>query len=351
MLAMRSDRVSVRRTKAEESTNESDTEHSSGHTDSQELDDHADNKLVLSKVKSDIPNESSLASLEGDLICNECMCPFATRSKLNRHIREQHSDMVKMEDLFHCRGCRKSFRRKEHMKRHEKACHLGDKLQCPLCPSRFVEKCRLMKHLLEKHEVYKCQHCNGIVKSRNARDHNCEEGLRFPEPQFQCKFCDKRYRRKGYLVKHLEEFHGPQTNNKFTEVVNELQRLETPWASCAKSAGSELYEYEIGLEYDVDKGKGPANKVDIFSGTIKLPRLMSYLGNSKTPTGLLFGRFELGKRDPSGIAGQILNVPEIQFREPTRMLEMRERKPDGGIFGSKPAGPEEFTTPKTTTSN
>lgn len=348
---MRSTVPSTYRTEAEESTNESDADNSCSNQRQDQVQLWDRNRTALVKVKRQIPPPTSVVSLEGDLICNECMLPFATRSKLNRHTKEQHSDQLTKADLFNCRGCNKSFRRKEHMKRHEKACHLGDKQQCPLCSARFVEKCRLMKHLLERHEVYKCQHCSGIVKCRTASDHVCEEGIRFPEPQYHCKFCNKTYRRKGYYVKHLEEFHGPSTHNKFTEVVSELQRLETPWASCTKSAGSELYEYEIGLEYDVDKGKGPTGKVDIFSGVIRLPRLMSYLGNSKTPTGLLFGKFELGKRDPNGMAGQILNIPEAQFKEPPKMLEIKERMSQGGIFGPKPASIEASTSDNPTTSN
>lgn len=91
-------------------------------------------------------------------------------------------------------------------------------------------------------------------------------------------------------MKHLEQFHGPKTN--LTDVVNELNRLETPLASVAKSLCSELYEYEIGVEYDVEKNGTTTEKRDIFSGVIKLPKIMGYQGTKN----LIFGHLEIGQK-------------------------------------------------------
>ena len=88
---------------------------------------------------------------------------FASKSKFNRHMREIHSK--KKVRRFNCTACSKTFKRKEHLNRHIRAKHLGDKIQCPLCVSRFTEQYKLKNHLLEKHEVYKCDKCGAIIRS------------------------------------------------------------------------------------------------------------------------------------------------------------------------------------------
>ena len=260
--------------------------------------------------------ETTSADEEGekrqDLVCDECMVPFVSQSKLNRHIREKHSVE---EVIYECKRCQKTFRRKEHLKRHERAFHLGDKISCPLCPSRFIEKCRLMKHLLEKHEVYKCSKCSAVIKTRSPEAHVCASGFAFPEAEYGCKFCDRKYRRKGYLVKHLEQFHGPKTD-KFKEVVSELQRLETPLASCTKSLCSELYEYEIGVEYDVEKNGSTTEKRDIFSGLIKLPKILGYAGTKN----LIFGQFEIGQK-PCHAIKEVPIKPKPLGSSPLKAIE------------------------------
>ena len=260
--------------------------------------------MYLNEEKGVFDNSSSEGenvSETRDCLCDECMKVFSSISKLNRHLREQHSEKTLTAK---CEYCKKEFRRKEHLKRHIRSHHLGDKVQCPLCSARFVEKCKLMKHLVEKHEVYKCRKCNSVLKTRDPQTHECEESLKFPIIPFECKFCQRKYKRRGYLIKHLEQFHGP-TTDKFHEVVSELQRLETPCQSIGKSVYSEkgeMYEYEIGLEYDVEKNDGKIEKRDVFSGLIRLPKIMGYNGTKN----LIFGKIEIGKR-----MGDLLDGSEI----------------------------------------
>ena len=245
----------------------------------------------MSDAEESQSSEASSETETTESICNECMKVFSSISKLNRHLKEQHANE---QSVFPCRSCEKVFRRKEHLKRHERGHHLGDKVQCPLCSSRFVENCKLMKHLLEKHEVYKCSRCSAVLKTRDPQTHVCEAGFAFPEASYKCKFCDRSYKRKGYLVKHIEQLHS-KTSNNFSDVVAELQRLETPSASIGKSLYSdkcEMYEYEIGLEYDVKGRDGTVEKKDIFSGVIKLPKIMGY----NKQKNLIFGKVEIGKR-------------------------------------------------------
>jgi Zinc finger, C2H2 type len=265
--------------------------------------------------KDTMPDDisSDTESKKQDLVCDECMRPFASLSKLNRHRKEQHAETL---PKFECRSCDKCFTRREHLKRHERACHLGDKIQCPLCSSRFIEKCRLMKHLLEKHEVYKCSKCSAVIKTRTPEVHVCGSGFAFPEAEYGCKFCEKKYRRKGYLIKHLESYHGRKAD-RFKDVVAELQRLETPLASVSKSLCSELYEYEIGVEYDIkDETGATTGKRDIFSGLINLPKIMAYAGSKN----LIFGKLEIGPRPTAALMDDPFKSNVVQNVTPKALL-------------------------------
>lgn len=173
-----------------------------------------------------------------------------------------------------------------------------------------------MKHLLEKHEVYKCSKCSAVIKTRSPEAHTCGSGFAFPEAEYACKFCPKKYRRKGYLVKHLQSFHGPKAD-KFKDVVAELQRLDTPLASVSKSLCSELYEYEIGVEYDIKDEKGTiTGKRDIFSGLINLPKIMAYAGSKN----LIFGKLEIGSRPPVALTNDQHKGIAIQKDLPKALL-------------------------------
>lgn len=236
--------------------------------------------------------------IAGDgLICNECMKPFCSRAKLNRHIKEKHS-LIHMR--FECHKCKRNFARQEHLKRHERASHKGDKFQCPLCVARFVEKCQLRRHLLDTHEVFKCGICQAIMKTRSLEDHVCDSQSVVRDERFGCRFCPKKYKRKAYLVKHLEDVHVKETSN-FQEVVDELGKLETPHVSVGKScysdsrtSGKDFYEFEIGLEYDIQKEAGAPKeeKKSVFTGMIKLPKFLSHTV-LKNP---IFERVELSSR-------------------------------------------------------
>ena len=74
-----------------------------------------------------------------------------------------------------------------------------------------------------------------------------------------------------------------------------------------------MYEYEIGLEYDVQKDGLIAGKKDIFSGTIWLPKIMGYQGSKN----LIFGQFEIGDSRKNRIDDQMglkTNIDRIERR-------------------------------------
>ena len=141
------------------------------------------------------------------------------------------------------------------------------------------------------------------------------------KPGFTCRICHKTYRRKGYLIKHLEKVHKQHGNEaEKKQADDELEKNQTAEkiiqtkmdnfsedscehgdeerdfkndlvvsskmlkTSMTKSDSSlktrDFFELEINLEYDiVTKGKqvigGTPKKIikkDLFSGLIKLPK-------------------------------------------------------------------------------
>lgn len=286
-------------------------------------------------INSEISDES------GKLFCDECMKCFSSISKYNRHMREVHTSQNKR---FKCQVCSKTFKRKEHLNRHIKAKHLGDKLQCPLCVARFVEPYKLKNHLRDKHLVYKCEKCGVIVKTNILGKHECNDEYIQDKPGFTCRICNKQYKRKGYLIKHLEAVHKNCADaNERTLAKNELlknqdaeKQIETHLdnesedtldntddlikndlvvknkllkSSLTKSDSSlktrDFYELEINLEYDVITKEGQALgtpskivKKDLFSGMIKLPKAFAknFINNQ------MFGeiKFDNKKLTPTG---------------------------------------------------
>ena len=149
---------------------------------------------------------------DDELFCNECMMPFKSRSKYNRHMREQHPKGK--PKLFRCPECPAVFKRKYNLKRHIKAKHLDDKIQCPLCTARFTEPCKLKEHMITVHEVYKCEKCGAIVHNSVKGSHVCRPEYQLSPKMYTCEICGKKYKRLAYLKKHIQVKHIDQGLDK-----------------------------------------------------------------------------------------------------------------------------------------
>ena len=125
-----------------------------------------------------------------DLLCSECMLPFSHRSKLNRHIREQHSSKPPIT----CQLCHSTFKRVEHLTRHNQLVHQQKKLQCEFCFARAVDPSRLRRHYRVAHKAFACGDCSFV--SKGTVQHVCDK------PKFPCPTCGKTYRRQSYLSLH-----------------------------------------------------------------------------------------------------------------------------------------------------
>ena len=99
---------------------------------------------------------------------------------------EHHSRGEKVESVYECDGCDKSFTREEHLKRHAKI-HTEEPVhRCEVqgCDKAFTRKERLTRH-------YKVTHLG-----------------QEPDRPFWCNHCGKDFQRKEHLQRHEKNIHG-----------------------------------------------------------------------------------------------------------------------------------------------
>ena len=85
-------------------------------------------------------------------ICSLCGKVFSMVCALNKHIRTQHEGL-KREEKIPCEICQKMITA-EHMKRHIKDIHEGEKNQkCQICNYATARKSNLRVHVEKVHKV------------------------------------------------------------------------------------------------------------------------------------------------------------------------------------------------------
>nr|XP_057922311.1 zinc finger protein 135 isoform X2 [Doryrhamphus excisus] len=110
--------------------------------------------------------------------------------------------VARSRDGYACDVCRKTFKRRKILRRHERF-HTGEKpYACTKCSKTFALRRNLRRHLRfhTGEKPHKCTHCE---KSFRLRD-NLKAHLRFHtgEKPFQCNMCGKMFRMMRNLEKH-----------------------------------------------------------------------------------------------------------------------------------------------------
>lgn len=114
----------------------------------------------------------------GEYVCNFCDKAFATRGKVNGHVRNHTGEKA----LCHLDG--KWFSSRNNLLKHYRTVHLKEKnYQCTVCEKRYDSSYRLKIHFQTIHQ-----------------------GIR----QFVCRFCANRFMTSSALTRHEKTIHSDE---------------------------------------------------------------------------------------------------------------------------------------------
>lgn len=99
--------------------------------------------------------------------CGECNKAFYTKTELNFHKRNIHSD----DKPFKCNQCEKEYVKKSQLETHMRS-HKDSKgkFKCTDCPLSFATHKKLTSHIKTDHTVesYECEHCNKQFRLKHS---------------------------------------------------------------------------------------------------------------------------------------------------------------------------------------
>ncbi|CAL1262540.1 unnamed protein product [Larinioides sclopetarius] len=134
--------------------------------------------------------------------CPYCTRRFVKKTDVNTHVLI-HSEV---KDII-CKICNGAFKSYRYLRVHHYHYHTGMEppYVCPVCKKGFFQEMSLQKHSvahMPKKRV-KCFECKKVFGTPEVlEDHIC-----ILDSYFDCEFCDRKYRHKSDLNKHIKKFH------------------------------------------------------------------------------------------------------------------------------------------------
>lgn len=132
------------------------------------------------RKKSTLLGHLKTHSTLAELPCPHCDKKFKYERGLRRHVRVFHTD-DKAPIKCGVAGCKETFKRRDHLKRHLKNVHgveeEGNRFPCPFCQVVFNFRWKYESHAVERHprevkKLFRCDQCNVKLASfRQVREH------------------------------------------------------------------------------------------------------------------------------------------------------------------------------------
>ena len=116
----------------------------------------------------------------------------------------------KVDSLFHCDKCEKTFKRMSHLKRHEVSVHFGKKESCPHCDLNYSRKDNLEAHIKSVHgtksKSFQCEVCQETFNKKSNYQRHVNN------IKTNCSICSDIFCTLKQLQQHRTECHSQQSN-------------------------------------------------------------------------------------------------------------------------------------------
>lgn len=168
---------------------------------------------------------------------HECFCgqSFASKIRLNNHIKIKHTEMSE-EEMLTCLTCGRKFKIQAYLEMHIRNIHTDNP----------------MKH----RQRVACSICGQILKSLTALKNHEEKHVLDTLPEqdfkkFECDICGMRFRMKSYVFNHMNNAHlrtkyscefcakgfykRYELNEHIVRVHTKERPFECEWEGCGKT--------------------------------------------------------------------------------------------------------------------
>ncbi|CAO1440494.1 unnamed protein product [Diamesa hyperborea] len=145
-------------------------------------------------------------------LCEICGNDFHSNFLLGQHIRRLHKRNA--DDTFPCNFCAKIFASKPNLDSHVRKIHQNDKSShiCGTCLGTFSSAPNLKQHIKNVHEAekeFQCETCKKPFKAKNrlTRHEKQVHGNVDEVKVFNCEHCQKKYKRSWHQARHSQMKH------------------------------------------------------------------------------------------------------------------------------------------------